>query len=80
MMETTFWMKGRIVYRLKDNVIPQIWNEIEQGWEPSGILNGLIVGGDSSLDQVSVSQAEAESPGSTALDAKEIEIQVYRVF
>ncbi len=78
-METTYWMKGRIVYRRKDNVIPQIWNEIEQGWEPSGRLVGLIVGGDSSLDQVSASQAEAESPGSTAEDAKEIEIQSYRV-
>ena len=79
-METTYWMKGRIVYRLKDNVIPQIWNEIEQGWEPSGRLVGLIVGGDSSLDQVSASQAEDESPGSTAEDAKEIETQSYRVF
>jgi hypothetical protein len=39
---------------------------------------GLIVGGDSSLDQVSAERMEREAPGSTAKDAKIIETTSYR--
>lgn len=76
-METTYWMWGRVVYRLKNNVIPEVWNEIDEGWQLTNVLMGLIVGGDSSLDQVSAEEAEAESPGSTAEDAATIEITSY---
>jgi len=77
-VETTYWMCNSVVYRLRDNRTPEIWNEIEQRWQLTNVLMGLIVGGDASLDQVSAQRMEREAPGSTAKDAKIIEITSYR--
>jgi len=77
-VETTYWMWGHILYRLHNNQIPEIWNGTEQGWQLTNVLMGLIVGGDASLDQVSAERMEREAPGSTAKDAKIIEITSYR--
>ena len=77
-VETTYWMWGQILYRLHNNQIPEIWNGTEQGWQLTNVLMGLIVGGDASLDQVSAERMEREAPGSTAKDAKIIEITSYR--
>ena len=78
-METTYWMWDKILYRLHNNQIPEIWNGKEQGWQLTNTLMGLIVGGDASLDQVSAERMEREAPGSTSEDAKIIEITSYRL-
>jgi hypothetical protein len=76
-MNTTFWSWGQAKYRLRDNAIPEIWNAQEQGWQLTNVLMGLIVGGDPTLDQITAEEVEAAFPGSTADDAKIIEITAY---
>ena len=58
-METTYWMWGRVVYRLKNNVSPEVWNEIDEGWQLTNVLMGLIVGGVHGVNQrISMAQTQ----------------------
>lgn len=76
-MPTTYYSWNGIPYRLRDGKIPEIWNAQQQGWQPTNVLMGLIVGGDPTLDQVSVSTIEELAPGSTNEDVEIMEITEY---
>lgn len=76
-MPTTYYSWNGIPYRLRNGNVPEIWNAEKQGWQPTNVLMGLIVGGDPTLDQVSVSTIEDIAPGSTNEDIEIIEITEY---
>lgn len=76
-MPTTYYSWNGIPYRLRDGNVPEIWNAQQQGWQPTNVLMGLIVGGDPTLDQVSASTIEELAPGSTNEDIEIIEITEY---
>lgn len=78
-MPTTYYSWNGIPYRLRDGNIPEIWNAQKQGWQLSNVLLGLIVGGDPTVDQVTVTEIEELAPGSTNEDVAIIEIDEYPV-
>lgn len=78
-MATTYYSWNGIPYRLRDGNIPEIWNAQKQGWQLSNVLLGLIVGGDPTVDQVTVTEIEELAPGSTNEDVAIIEIDEYPV-
>lgn len=78
-MPTTYYSWNGIPYRLRDGNIPEIWNAQKQGWQLSNVLLGLIIGGDPTVDQVTVTEIEELAPGSTNEDVAIIEIDEYPV-